>query len=86
VGESHQRYHPLLFANLECFPKVFGLGLKLLHVDGVLRATFELLCPIDVIVDPLLINVVEVITGTLTSISWQQVWIDPSYSQELILF
>jgi hypothetical protein len=86
VSEGHQRNQPLLFAHLECVSKVFTLGLKLLHVDGVLGATLELLCGIDIIVDSLLINVMEEVIGTLASISWQQVWIGPSYPQELVLF
>jgi hypothetical protein len=43
VRESHQRNKTLFFAYLECIPNVLGLGLELVHVDGVLRATPELL-------------------------------------------
>jgi hypothetical protein len=43
VGEGHQWNKTLLFAYLKCLPKVFGLRAELVHVDGVLGATIELL-------------------------------------------
>jgi hypothetical protein len=43
VGEGHQRNKTLFFTNLECLPKVLGLRAELVHVDGVLGATIELL-------------------------------------------
>jgi hypothetical protein len=63
VGEGHQGDKSLFFAYLKSLPKVFGLGVELVHVDRELGATIELLGPIDVIVDPLLIGVVEEVVG-----------------------
>ena len=63
VGEGHQGNKSLFFAYLECLPKVFGFGVELVHVDRELGATIELLGPIDFIVYPLLVGVVEEADG-----------------------
>jgi hypothetical protein len=63
VGEGHQGNKSLLFAYLKSLSKVFGLRVELVHVDGELGATIELLCPIDFIVYPFLVRVVEIVVG-----------------------
>jgi hypothetical protein len=60
----------LFFTNLKSFSEILEVGVELVHADGVLGATFELLGPIDLIVDPLLVDMMKEVIGALTSISW----------------
>ena len=83
MGEGHQGDKSLLLAYLKGLSKVLGLRAELVHVDRELGATIELLRPIDLIVYPLLIGVVEVVVGAKPRIPWHQVRIDSPYLQEL---
>jgi hypothetical protein len=70
VREGHQRNEPLFFTYLKRFSKVLEVRVELVHADGVLGAAIELFDPIDLIVDPLLVDMMKIVIGALTSVSW----------------
>jgi hypothetical protein len=73
----------LFFTYLKCFSKVVEVGVELVHAYGVLGAALELFGPIDLSVDPLLIDMMEIGIGALASISWEQIRIGSPHLQEL---
>jgi hypothetical protein len=60
----------LFITNLKSFSKIIEVGVELIYSDGVLGATVEFLGPIDFVVDPFLIDMMEVGIGALTGIPW----------------
>jgi hypothetical protein len=70
VREGHQRCQSLFFTNLKSFSKILEVGVELIHADGVLGTTVEFLGPIDFVVDPFLIDMIEEGIGALTGIPW----------------
>jgi hypothetical protein len=83
MRKGHYRNKTLFITYLKCFSKVVGVGVELVHAYGVLGATLELFGPIDLSVDPLLIDMMKIRIGALTSISWEQIRIGPPHLQEL---
>jgi hypothetical protein len=60
----------LFFTNLKSFSEILEVGVELIHADGVLGTTVEFLGPIDFVVDPFLIDMIEEGIGALTGIPW----------------